>query len=66
MAEPYEPNERVRVHTAAGVVTGVIWSCGPTRTSYWVVPDQPQPNMTQGCIQADTAQLETPNAETLW
>lgn len=66
MAEAYEPNERVSVRTKTGVVTGVIWSCGPTPTSYWVIPDQPQPNMTQGCIRATTAQLETPDAQTLW
>lgn len=60
------PIVRVRVRTATGVVDGTVWSPGPDNDSYWVVPDEPQPDMTQGCIKASLHDLEENDNATLW
>lgn len=60
------PNERVRVRTATGTVGGIVWSPGPDNDSCWVIPDEPQPDMIQGCIKASLQQLEETTDATLW
>lgn len=59
-------NDRVRVRSGSRVVDGVIWSLGPELNTFWVVPDDPQPDMTQGCIKASLQQLEETTDATLW
>lgn len=66
MPDAPSPNERVRVRTAAGWIGGTIWSAGPDNNSYWVIPDEPQPDMTQGCIQAPRQLIEETTDATLW
>lgn len=66
MASDLGPGDRVRVRTGASLVDGVIWSDGPQASTYWVIPDQPQPHMTQGCIQVTQAMMETTDDEALW
>lgn len=48
--EPPAAGDRVRVRHRTGLVDGTVWSYGPDDQTYWVIPDQPQPDMIQGCI----------------
>jgi hypothetical protein len=63
----FNAGDRVRVrHRPAGLVDGTIWSYGPDDQTYWVIPDQPQPDMIQGCIKASLSQMEPVTEATLW
>lgn len=67
MTQPPSAGDRVRVrHRADLVVDGVVWSDGPNHHTYWVIPDQPQPDMIQGCIRASLSQMEDTADDTLW
>lgn len=66
MAADWSPNDRVRVRSGSRLIAGVIWSPGPVLNSFWVVPDEPQPDMTQGCIKASLHDLEENDDATLW
>lgn len=67
MAAEFSAGDRVRVrHRANLVVAGIIWSPGPDDQTYWVIPDQPQPDMIQGCIKASLRQMEETTDDTLW
>lgn len=63
----FTAGDRVRVrHTAAGLIDGTVWSYGPDDQTYWVIPDQPQPDMIQGCIKASLQLMEEIADATLW
>lgn len=67
MAGQYSPGDRVRVRRTAGdLVDGEVWSYGPEDLTYWVIPDQPQADMIQGCIKASLALMEPVTEATLW
>lgn len=67
MPATHSPGDRVRVQCAAGRwVDGTVWSYGPVDASYWVIPDEPVPNMIQGCIKAALHLMEPVTDATLW
>lgn len=67
MPATYAAGDRVRVRrTANALVDGTVWSYGPDDQTYWVIPDQPQPDMIQGCIKASLSQMEETADDALW
>ena len=67
MPATYNAGDRVRVRrTADRLVDGTVWSYGPDDQTYLVIPDQPQPDMMQGCIEASLSQMEETADATLW
>lgn len=67
MPATFTAGDRVRVrHRANDVVDGTVWSYGPDDHTYWVIPDQPQPDMIQGCIKASLQLMEEIADATLW
>lgn len=67
MPATYNAGDRVRVRrTASQLVDGTIWSYGPDDQTYWVIPDEPQPDMIQGCIKAALSQMEETADDALW
>lgn len=66
MAAAFTAGDPVRVMHRGTWVTGIIWSYGPVEASYWVIPDEPQPDMVQGCIQASLQLMDEPACDALW
>lgn len=74
MSATYAAGDRVRVRhrpegkpwSDARLVAGTVWSYGPDDQTYWVIPDQPQPDMIQGCIKASLQLMEEISDATLW
>lgn len=57
----FNPGDPVRTRHENHTVTGTVWSDGPDNDTYWVIPDHPVPNMTQGCIKASLHTMEAMN-----